>query len=99
MFSNCASLQSIPTFNFASVTTTTNVFSGCPSLSRGRVNGIRFGISYATMCLSTSAIIDIFNGLGTASGVQIITISSNFGFAGLTPANLLIATAKGWTIA
>jgi len=99
MFSNCVSLQSIPILNFASVTTATNVFQSCAALSKGRTNGMRFAISYATMCLSTNAIIDIFNGLGTASGVQIITISSNFGFAALTPANLLIATAKGWTIA
>lgn len=99
MFANCVSLQSIPILNFASVTTTLNVFSGCAALSKGRVNGIRFSISYATMCLSTNAIIDIFNGLGTASGVQTITISSNFGYAALTPANLAIATGKGWTIA
>ena len=99
MFANCPSLQSIPILNFASVTTTLNVFLGCNALSKARVNGIRFSISFATMCLSTNAIIDIFNGLGTASGVQTITISSNFGFAALTPANLLIATTKGWTIA
>lgn len=99
MFSNCVSLQSIPSLNFSSVTNATTVFAGCNSLSKGRTNGMRFAISYANMCLSTNAIIDIFNGLGTASGAQIITISSNFGYAALTPANLAIATGKGWTIA
>jgi hypothetical protein len=99
MFSSCQSLQSIPILDFSLVTTTTNIFSATAGLSKGRTNGLRFAISYATMCLSTNAIIDIFNGLGIASGAQTIIISSNFGFAGLTPSNLAIATGKGWTIA
>ena len=51
------------------------------------------------MCLSQSAIVDIFNGLGTAVGTPTITVSNNPGYAALTAAERLIATNKGFTIA
>jgi hypothetical protein len=51
------------------------------------------------MSLSQANIVLIFTNLGTASGAQTITVSSNPGFAGLTTAERAIATGKGWTIA
>jgi hypothetical protein len=68
MFNGCTSLQSVPLFNTAAITSATSIFLNCSSLSQGRTNGIRFNISYANCKLSTSALNDIFTGLGTASG-------------------------------
>ena len=97
MFGGCFSLQSVPLFNTAAITTGNmiNIFVSCASLCQGRTNGIRFGISYASCKLSAAALNDIFTGLGTASGAQTITITSNPGAATCTRS---IATAKGWTV-
>ena len=51
------------------------------------------------MRLSRAAIVAIFNGLASGVTSKIITVSGNPGFAALTAADRLIATAKGWTIA
>ena len=97
-FAGCFSLQQIPEFNVPLCTNFTTPF-GSSSLAKGKMTGGRYSISYTGLCLSTNAIIDIFNGLGTAFGSQIVTVSNNPGFATLTAANRLIATSKGWTIA
>jgi surface protein len=95
MFNGCSSLSIIPPFNTAAVITTSLMFSTCPSLSQGRTNGLRYGISYSSCKLSAAALNDIFTGLGTASGAQTITITSN---PGTTTCTKTIATAKGWTV-
>jgi uncharacterized protein YcgI (DUF1989 family) len=48
--------------------------------------------------LSTSAIENLFTSLGTVTG-QTVTCSGCFGYAGLSTAQLEIATNKGWSIA
>lgn len=101
MFQNCYCLRSIPTLAFSAITSTTNAaftFSGCLSLSRGRTSGLRYGISYNACKLTRAGLIDIFNGLGTAAGIQTIDVRNNIGTASLTAADKLIAESKGWTV-
>lgn len=74
-------------------------FANVRSLAAARTNGIRFAVNYSGCKLSRAAIVDIFNGLGTASGAQTITVSGNYGYASLTAPDLAIATGKGWTVA
>ena len=102
MFPYCLSLQQLPNFNTALGTNFTRVFgtsvSITTSLAKGAFQGTRYAISYNNMCLSQSAIVDIFNGLGTAVGAQTITVTNNPGRAALTAPEILIATAKGFTV-
>lgn len=98
MFANCTTLQSLPNLNTALGTNFSSMIGG-NSLAKGAFQGTRYAISYVGKCLSQSAIVDIFNGLGTAVGAQTINVSSNPGRAALTAAEILIATNKGWTIA
>lgn len=62
------------------------------------LTGMRFAIQVAA-CLDATALIALFNSLGTASGAQTLTVSSNPGWANLTAADKLIATNKGFTLA
>ena len=97
-FQGCLSLQSVPNLNTATSTVFGSMFDQCSSLAKGALQGTRYAISYSGFCLSQSAIVDIFNGLGTAVGAQTINVSSNPGRAALTAAEILIATSKGWTV-
>ena len=99
MFNSCLSLQLLPNFNTAAGTVFTGMITGNISLAKGAFQGTRYSITYNAMCLSQSAIVDIFNGLGTAVGTPTITVSNNPGYAGLTVGERLIATTKGFTIA
>lgn len=101
MFATCRSLRNIPSLNFAAVSSppnSANIFQNCNSLSVGATSGIRFAISYINCQLSQSELVAVFNGLGTASGSQTITITGNPGAASLTSEERAIATGKGWTI-
>lgn len=98
MFNDCTSLQLLPNFNTASGTNFSNMVVSSASLAKGAFQGTRYAISYTNMCLSQSAIVDIFNGLGTAVGTPTITVSNNPGRAALTAGEILIATAKGWIV-
>lgn len=95
----CYSIQQIPNLNTAAGTNFSNMLTTSTSIAKAAFQGTRYAISYSGFCLSQSAIVDIFNGLGTAVGAQTITVSGNPGYAGLTVAERLIATAKGFTIA
>ena len=99
MFQNCFSLQQVPNLNTSLSVSFTNTFANVTSLAKGAFQGTRYAIYYGGMCLSQNAIVDIFNGLGTAAGAQTITVSSNPGYIALTAGERLIATSKGWTIA
>ena len=65
MFNNCYSLQTIPSLNlFSNISSVlTNIFNGCSSLVKGRMNNTRLTISYTGCKLSKTAIVDIFKGL------------------------------------
>jgi hypothetical protein len=97
MFANCTSLQSIPLLNTSLGTYFSNMFTSCYKLGKVVMTGTKFSISYMGCCLSRSAIIEIFNALGTAVS-QTITITGCYGAASLTAEDKLIATDKGWTI-
>ena len=98
-FSTCLALRSLPTLDFSAGTNFTSFLNGNASLGRSGAFGGRFAHSYTNMALAQSEIVNIFTNLGTASGAQAITVSSNPGYATLTAAERLIATNRGWTIA
>lgn len=56
--------------------------------------GVSFSLQYSNF--STQGLIDVFNDLATATAT--ITVTGNPGVAGLTPTDIAIATAKGWTV-
>ena len=98
MFQQMYSLQIVPNINTALGTVFGSVFNLSPSIARGAFQGTRYTISYNNMCLSRAAIVEIFNGLGTSVGAQTITVTNNPGRASLTAPDILIATAKGFTV-
>lgn len=96
LFKSCRSLRSIPAFETSGITSCTGTFLETQSLAKGRTNGLRFAVTYPGDKLTAAEIDEIFTGLGTASGTQIVTVSGHIGSATCTPS---IATAKGWTVA
>jgi len=80
MFLYCASIQQVPNLNTALATNFADIFTNCSSVAKGAFQGTRYSISYANMCLSRNAVLDIFNGLGTAVGAQTVTITTNPAF-------------------
>ena len=98
MFQQMYSLQLVPNINTALGTAFGSVVNLSTSIARGAFQGTRYAISYNNLCLSRAAIVEIFNGLGTAVGSQTITVTNNPGRAALTAPEILIATAKGWTV-
>jgi hypothetical protein len=99
MFQNCYVLQQIPEFNVSLGTNFGSMFNFINSISKGKMIGGRYSVSYTNQCLGRAEIVDIFNGLGTAVGAQTITVTTNPGSAALTLTDKAIATAKGWTVA
>lgn len=99
MFNNCTNIRELPAFNLPLCTVFTSWLAGNTTLSKSLVYGATRSHSYSNMALSQANIVTIFTNLGTAAGAQTITVSNNIGYAGLTAAERLIATSKGWTIA
>lgn len=95
MFNGCQALTTVAGLNVAAGTTFTTMFSSCTSLQSAPLAGGRFTISYASCMLNAAALDAIYTALGTASGSQTITVTSNPGTTGDTPT---IATGKGWTV-
>lgn len=98
-FNNCLNLRELPALSLPVCTVFTSWLGSNSTLSKSGVLNATRGHSYIGMSLSQANIVTIFNNLGTASGAQTITVSNNPGYAGLTAAERLIATNKGWTIA
>jgi hypothetical protein len=98
MFTYCYALQTIPLLNTAAGTDFSNMFQSCYALGSGAMSGARYAISYSGAKLARADIVAIYNGLGTASGSQTITVSGNHGYVDLTGADNNIAIGKGWTI-
>jgi hypothetical protein len=91
----CSSLRSIPAWNVANCTAFASAFTGCQSLESVLIVGSRYSMNFGSCSLSSAALDVIYTNLGTASGAQTITVTSNYGTTGDTPS---IATAKGWTV-
>ena len=99
IFNNCTNIRELPAFNLPLCTVFTSWLGANTTLSKSLVYGATRSHSYSNMSLSQANIVIIFNNLGTAAGAQTITVSNNIGYAGLTAAERLIATSKGFTIA
>ena len=96
-FGNCPSLDEMPALNLTA-TTISSMFSN-GGITKAPFVNIKNSFSFANQMLSRAAIVDIFNGLASGVVSKTITVSGNPGYASLTAADRLIATAKGWTIA
>jgi surface protein len=96
MFQECFSLRSLPPFNTSSVTNFGYTFDGCYNLQKCAFEGTSSTISYSRLLLSNNAIVDIFKGLSNSSST--IYLGMNYGNKSLTPADIAIATDKGWTV-
>ena len=94
---NNFSLRTLPALNLNSGTTFTTMVS--PVMARAPFTNVRASLSLANKNLGRRMIIEVFNGLASGVTSKTITVSANPGFAALTAADRLIATAKGWTIA
>ena len=95
MFSGCTALQTL-SINLSGATVVTNLFSSVTTLRSVVLTGLRFGFTVASNLLEATALDALYTSLGTASGSQTVTVTSNPGTATDTPT---IATAKGWTVA
>jgi surface protein len=96
-FNGNQSLRTLPALNLNSGTTLTNMIG--PVMTRAPFTNVRASLSLANKNLGRTAIVEVFNGLASGVTSKTITVSANPGYASLTAADRLIATAKGWTIA
>jgi hypothetical protein len=96
-FNGSNALRTLPALNLNSGTTFTSMVNGV--IARAPFTNVRASLSLANKNLGRLAIIEVFNGLASGVTSKTITVSANPGFAALTAADRLIATAKGWTIA
>ena len=95
LFSGCIGIRSIELLDLGNITTTVSCFNQCYSLVSLIVEGITVGFSVANCNMPATALNAMFTSLGTANGVQAITITGNDGAA---TCDQTIATAKGYTI-
>lgn len=99
MFNSCWSLRDLPALDVGAATSFSNTFAACYGLASAPLSSTPVSIDFssAPCLLSEAAIVAIFEGLAVAVG-QTITVTGNWGSANLTAGDLLIATAKGWTV-
>ena len=91
------SLRTLPALNLNAGTTLSTMVS--PVMAKAPFTNVRASLSLANKNLGRLSIVEVFNGLASGVTSRTITVSSNPGYAALTAADRLIATAKGWTIA
>ena len=96
-FAGNTSLRRLPALNLNAGTTLTNMMSNVAT--RVPFTNVRASLSVANKNLGRTMIVEVFNGLASGVSAKTITVSANPGYASLTAADRLIATAKGWTIA
>lgn len=96
MFGDCFSLTKVPDYDFSSATALSGIFSYDRYLQLAPIKNVSVDISFADCLLGRDAIVEIFQGLATASAE--IDVSGNYGAADLTAEDLAIATDKGWTV-
>jgi hypothetical protein len=98
MFERCYSLREVTFTNCALITTVSNTFVSCFSLENIRVPGLVVSVSFIDCAMERSALVQVFNDLGTPGTTRTITVTRNPGSADLTAADLLIATSKNWIV-
>ena len=98
MFTLASSLRACPALDITAITPSSAslnaMFTGCWSLGRVELVGLKYTITFAGCKLSTSAIDEIYTNLATVTG-QTINVTGNYGNLGDNPS---IATAKGWSV-
>ena len=94
---NTFSLRTLPVLNLNAGTTLTTMVG--PVIAKAPFTNVRASLSVANKNLGRTMIVELFNGLASGVSAKTITVSANPGYASLTAADRLIATAKGWTIA
>ena len=95
-FSNNYRLKTVPFVEASGAYTLAGLFHECRNLEVGTLSGVTCNIGYYRTSLSSGAIEDIFNWLGTASAT--IDIRYTPGAPLLSSNTLAIATNKGWTV-
>jgi GH24 family phage-related lysozyme (muramidase) len=97
-FNGCYALQEIIfTSTCVNVVGMTSTFNNCRSLRKLRLPNISVSFTIFGCALLRPELIDLFDDLATVPG-QTLIITGNPGVADLLPADLLIATSKGWTV-
>ena len=97
-FGECGNLREVIFTSAANVTVTTGAFYNCFSLRKLRLPTIGVSFTIAGCNMQRAELVDLFNDLKTGVVGQTITVTNNPGVADLTAADILIATAKGWTV-
>jgi hypothetical protein len=95
-FRECQALVIIDAIDASGVTNMTATFQNCFSLAWLRLVGITVSFDLSDCNFSREGLVQVFNDLGTASAT--VTVTNNAGVPDLTPADIAIATAKGWTV-
>jgi hypothetical protein len=96
MFYQSKSITAIRGLNGTAIIGLASAFYQAYSLQTLESSNITVSFDLSTCNFATQGLVDIFNDLPNATAT--ITITGNPGTAGLSAANLLIATNKGWTV-
>ena len=91
-------IEYIPDWDVSEVSYFNNAFYNTRSLSWCDMRGLRVSTSFYNCILSSGAIENIFNNLGSGVTGQSIDIRDNYGTSQLHPDTISIATSKGWTV-
>jgi len=96
LFYQSGYIAAIRGLNGTAITSLASSFYQAYSLQTLESSNIVVSFDLSSCNFSTQGLVDIFNDLASATAT--ITVTNNPGTAGLSPANILIATAKGWTV-
>ena len=89
-------ITAIRGLNGTAITSLSNAFYQAYCLQTLESSNIVVSFDLSDCNFSTQGLIDIFNDLATATAT--ITVTNNPGTSALTPTDIAIATAKGWTV-
>ena len=96
-FSDCTKLKSIPLLDFSNVVKAAALFDNCTSLTDvGGFIGLKVNISLSDSPLTHTSALNVIDNLAVSSGHKVYFKKTTFDT--LTPAEIAIATDKGWTI-
>ena len=96
LFYQSKNLTAVRGLNGTAITSLSNAFYQVYSLQTLDSSNITVSFDLSDCNFATQGLVDIFNDLASATAT--ITVTNNPGTAGLSAANLLIATNKGWTV-
>lgn len=103
VFSGCSSLPSLNLgnkFDMGNVTDAVNMFNDCSKLTTvtGKISNIKVSLDLHYSPLTADSAMVFINGLSDEVTGQTLTFKSTT-YNSLTPEQLAVGTAKGWTIA